>query len=475
MAAAAKTDFPKFSTAHFLDFLGKAIPTVAIVIFFVVLNELIFRRLYKEREKSHLLFVQRCIRIFLLIFLAILLIAEYWGMTRLINLIAGSVAIIGAVIGFAAQSMLRDFLAGLMISIYRPFDIGDRLLLDSVELPAVVEELTMRHTVLKTMDGIRYVIPNSEIGSKVITNTSYRQSLRGTFIKVPIGYDTDIPKAIHVMREAVRECPYTLPNNKANEDLGGYGDVYLMGFEESALTLETVIWTDPSTDNFLACTEVRMAIIQHFRDADIEIPYNYLNLIEVDEMQHEETMRALKENGFKPKKRNARIKTDAVDVSDTTKDLKVALDKIEKFASYMSLSTDDANTIRLLTEELFGFSKDVTGATSGKFWVEGNRNKVNICLKTKTEMDSSKRKELMDISSTGKNDAISGFMDKIREMITIRNESGGNMKISYSKYKEKNGIAAEDLGKAILTSLSDDIRVAIYGNSIEITVRKNFR
>lgn len=470
----AKMDLPKFNLETFLPFLQKAIPTVIVIVILVIINEAVFRRLYKEREKTHLLFLQRFIRTILLILMGLILISEYWGLTRLLSLIAGSVAIIGAVIGFAAQSMLRDFFAGLMISIYCPFEIGDRILLDSVELPCVVEELTMRHTVLRTMDGIRYVIPNSEIGSKVITNTSYHQELRGSFIKVPISYDSDIPKAIHVMREAVRECPYTCPNNKANDDLHGYGDVYLMSFDDSSLLLETVIWTEPTTDNFLACTEVRMAIIHSFRREGIEIPYDYVNVIEKDEQHRENTLKEVEEQGFKRKKRNARIKTDAVEVSDSSKDIKSVLDKVDKFSAYMGLTPEKANTVRLLAEELISFSREVTGESSGRFWVEGNRSKVNLCLRTKAEMNAAKRQELMTLSSNGANASISGFMDKIREMMIMWGEKGDRMKISYSKYMEQSSDDETELQKAILLSLSDDIKVGILGNAIEITVRKFF-
>lgn len=464
----------KYNSLMAQDFLIKAVVTLIIFIFFIILNEIVFRRFHKEREKTHLLFLQRFIRFTLFVVLGMMLVSEYSGLTRLVEILAGSIAIISGIIAFAAQSVLRDFFAGLMISIYRPFDVGDRLLLNAVEKPCVVEELTMRHTVLKTMDGIRYIIPNSEIGSMTITNTSYRQRLRGSFIQVSITYNENVGKAVQAVREAVRECPYTFPNNQDNADLNGYGDVYLMGFMGSSLLLETVIWTEPETDNFLACSEVRIAIIHKFRKYGIELPYEYINVIEKDEVIH------AGRNGqevpeLKPKKRNTKIKTDPVEIRHTEKDLEKVFEKAEKYALHHEFDAKKTNTLRLLSEELIGFSREITGDAVGKFWIEGNRNKVHVCLRVKTELDADARREYLDLSTSGENAAVSTFMDSIRDLIETHALDGTKATLSYSRYKEQSGAADDDLEKKIIMSMADDIKVGIRGSEVEITVLKIFR
>ena len=457
---------------HNEDFIIQAIVTLALAGFFLFLNRYIIGKLYRQNGQMHLLFVQRFVRGFVMIICVLLLIAEYWGMSRLTRLVAGSVAVFSAIVGFAAQNVLKDFFAGLMISIYRPFEIGDRLLLDNVEKACVVEELSMRHTVLKTMDGIRYIIPNSELNSRVITNTSYRQSLRGSNIRVAVSYDTDIHKAIYIVRQAVRECPFTVPNqaNKANDDLGGYGDVYFMSFDDSSLALETVIWTEPETDNFLACSEVRASILDRFRKEGIEIPYSYVNIIE----KNEEDMGYSQDASFKVKKRNARIKTDPIEINNGQNDINRVFEKVDIFAAYHSFKPEQTNLIRHLSEELFGFTLDATGQSRGRFWLEGSRNKVKICFRVRTEMSNAKRQELLDLSSDGKNAAASGFAGMIRELILSRRLDDSNATVTYSGYSSMLRNTEQNLEKKILTSLADDIKVGIKGNYAEITVIKAF-
>ncbi len=445
------------------------------VIAAMFLNNLLFRKLQNGNKKIHLSFFARMARILIILIALIIFISWFVGIDKLWRVVFSSSVVLGGIIGFAAQGIIKDILAGLMLSVRRPFEIGDRILLADLEKPSVVEDITISHTILKTMDNIRYIIPNSELNSKIITNTSYHQRLRGSFIKINIAFTSDIHKAILAVREAVKSCPYTFPNNPKNEDLGGYGEVYMMGFSESALQLETVIWTEPETDNFLACSEVRMAIIGKFREYGIEIPYNYINVIAHDELMGFNDYKK-KNTSTNVGNRNTRIKTDSIRISNIEGSIEKIYDKVHDFSVFHNLTDKNENTIRLLSEELLNFIKQLLGELNGSFWLEGSKNKIRINLQLDTELDSDKHIKLIGISSSGSNEASRGFIGKIREMISLypdTNELNGDL--SYQEYKKSgNYDHAEDLEKAILTSLADDIKVSISGGSIKVVVFKKF-
>lgn len=452
------------------DFLIKAIVVAAVAAVIFVLNEILLRNYLKKNRRPHFVFLQRFVRFATIVILAMVLIAEYWGLTRLVNLLVGSIAIISGVVAFACQSIFRDFFEGLVISVSRPFDIGDRLLLESVDRPCVVEEITVHHVVLKTMDGIRYIVPNSKISSMVIANTSYRQRLRGSFISVSVGMNTDIPKAISLTIEAVKECPLTFPNVQGNADLGGYGDVYLMGFQESGLLLETVIWTEPETDNFLACSQVRSLILQKFMQNGIEIPYNYLNVIE-----KEEEKAAMPAASSAIRKRNVKIKTDYVEIRSGSDDLNKVGDTTKKYARYHTMPKAQLAELLLMSEEVMLFAENVLGVTTGKFWIEGKKEKTWIHFRTKTVLDKEQKGDLMMLSSTGVNEAKRGFAGWVRSSIQKSDSRDAKKMLTYSGYKEGlNPSVNDDLEMKILTGMADDIKVSIYKGVTEITVVKNF-
>ena len=123
--------------------------------------------------------------------------------------LAGS-ALVVAIVGFAAQPAILDIICGLLISINKPFEIGDRIIVEN-QTPGIVEDLTLRHTVLRIYDSLRIIIPNSEMNSKIITNTSYgMKNRRGLHLQFAVSYDTDICKAMDIIRDCVVASPYTL-------------------------------------------------------------------------------------------------------------------------------------------------------------------------------------------------------------------------------------------------------------------------
>ena len=447
--------------------------TIALTGLLLFLNREIFKRIQKRQKSIHVSFLKGAIQFAIVVVGVLFVFFGYQGIGNVSKMIFRSTVVIGAVAGIAAQGILQDIMAGLMLSIYKPFDIGDRILLPDVEKPCIVETLTMRHTVLKTMDGMIYVIPNSVINSKVITNASYRQRLRGTFIKIPISYEDDLRMAISAIRKAVKENPYTCPNNQYNADLDNYGEVYVMAFESSYYLLETVIWTEPETDNFLACSEVRMSIVKELNSCGIEIPYAYLNVLLSEKDEAAGTVDADKIAIKRAEKRNIRIKTDKVKVDHFDSALADVMKKVDQYARHYKLSTKRQYTMEMLSEELLNFTREIDSRMNGEFWIEGNRNKVQLHLKTTVDMTAEKRQEILSVSSSGENAAVEGFVDIVREMMA--KYQGGTGRAESVNLREYDGLNGENLEKILLTKLSDDIRVGIRDNDIHIVVYKKFK
>ena len=134
-----------------------------------VLNKKLFRRLRKKRgKKSHLVFLEGVINAYIIIIAVIIPLAG----DSIKKSILGSAAVLTAVVGFAGQDIIKDMLAGLLISIYKPFDIGDRIELEDGTV-GIVESITLRHVVIIRIDTLRVVIPNSRINNVSVINYSF--------------------------------------------------------------------------------------------------------------------------------------------------------------------------------------------------------------------------------------------------------------------------------------------------------------
>jgi small-conductance mechanosensitive channel len=106
------------------------------------------------------------------------------------GLLASS-AIVGLVIGLAAQRPLANFAAGVLIAFAQPLRLGDLVTVDDVE--GTVEEIGLTYTFIKTSDNVRLVIPNEKLASDTIRNSTIvsREKLAQVTVQVPLDKDLD--------------------------------------------------------------------------------------------------------------------------------------------------------------------------------------------------------------------------------------------------------------------------------------------
>jgi small conductance mechanosensitive channel len=124
------------------------------------------------------------------------------------NLLAG-LGVAGIIVGLALQSTLSNFTAGLLILLYRPFDIGDAI--EVAGVAGAVRGMTLANTTLLTADNQTIVIPNNNVWSNVIKNTSLEDNRR-VDMSFTVSHDTSVEEAERILRDIVAQHPKVLPN-----------------------------------------------------------------------------------------------------------------------------------------------------------------------------------------------------------------------------------------------------------------------
>jgi small-conductance mechanosensitive channel len=114
--------------------------------------------------------------------------------------ILASSAVIGIVVGFAAQKTIGNFIAGLLIAFSQPIRLGDRVELEG--LTGVVEEIGLTYTFIRLEDNDRLVIPNERIASDTIRNSSIRGRRKLAQVTVQVPLDRDLDAVRGLLREA---------------------------------------------------------------------------------------------------------------------------------------------------------------------------------------------------------------------------------------------------------------------------------
>lgn len=243
----------------------------------VRLNKRVFRKLQQKHRGIHLAFLEKIISAFIFLFLIILAISLFSGAQTVWQTIFGGTAIISAVLAFAAQDVIKDILAGLMISVYKPFEIGDRIVLED-GTAGVVENITLRHVVLVGLDSLHTVIPNSKLNAMQLNNFSYESKLSSVQFRFSVSYDSDMALVKRVIAEAVEKSEYSVPGC-LKDGSPCYGPVYFISFADSALIMAVTVFFERKTDPEKVMDDINVRVRRALVDNGIEIPYNYVNVI----------------------------------------------------------------------------------------------------------------------------------------------------------------------------------------------------
>ena len=387
------------------------------------------------------------------------------------SVLLGGSALIVAVVGFAAQPVINNVICGLLISLQRPFEVGDRIIVG--EESGIVEDITLRHTILRLYDGFRLIIPNGELNSKVVTNTSYGMpDRRGVHLSFSVSYDTDVPKAMEVIRDCVAKSPFTLgvETNGIKEDSG---PVYFLDYGASELVLRTTIWISRNTNTQQAVTDVNLRVLEAFRKHGIEIPYPYFNVL-----QGEYTPTVAAEPEEKDDHAVLRYrKTDALRIAPGESGLDEAIERGRRFAGLQRMDGRAALQLELLTEETIGLMQQFTEQSWREFWIEGSRAAYRIHFRTFVQISSlDEYQKLLKLSSTGQNEVLKSVNGRILEAVAIGREKllkknkGQAQSVEWQLSEEK--LEEDEIGKSILGKLASDVRVSINREWVELTVLK---
>ena len=256
------------------------VTVLAVLIFiriFKAINHKIFVNLEKKKKGIHIAFFRNLLDIVITVVVIILGISSFAGAKSLWTTVLGGTSVLIAVLTFAAQDVIKDVIAGIILSIYKPFDIGDRIELDN-GTAGVVEDINMRHVVLVTIDSLREIIPNSKINNMYIINCSYGLDLKSVQMKFNIGYDSDVALAKKLVYETIEKSDKTVPGRKGKDGKRHYSPVYFLNYAESSLVLAvTVYYSKIPTE--VVKDEINTKINETFRAHGIEIPYNYVNVV----------------------------------------------------------------------------------------------------------------------------------------------------------------------------------------------------
>ena len=190
-----------------------------------------------------------------LISLSTVILLQAYGLNLSSLALIGSA--LGVGIGFGFQDIARNFASGIVLLFERSIQVGEHL--------GVVEEVRTRSVVIKTLDRISIIVPNSRFLNEEVINWNHRRSVSRIHLPVGVAYGSDVKKVKSALLQAAAEHIEVLRNPSPQ--------VFFIAFGDSSLDFELLIWTsDPSRQSPVK-SDLYFRIAEIFAEQQIDIPF----------------------------------------------------------------------------------------------------------------------------------------------------------------------------------------------------------
>jgi len=198
--------------------------------------------------------------------------------TLAVSMLAGA-GVLAVIIGFASQAAFSNIISGIFIAIFKPFRVGD--IIEFSGKMGTVEDITLRHTVIKNFEGRRFVVPNTKISEDTIENFNLVEEKTCKFFEIGISYDSDIDLAIKIIRDEATKHPNIIDNRKEKDKKDGEDmiKVRVVGFGDSSVNLKAWCWADTPGKAFKMGADLNKSIKERFDKEGVEIPFPYRTVV----------------------------------------------------------------------------------------------------------------------------------------------------------------------------------------------------
>ena len=216
----------------------------------------------KQREDTVISILSTAFRVAVWVVAGLLILAEFD--INIAPLLAGA-GIVGVALGFGAQSMVEDFLAGVFIIMENQYRVGDVVQINQ-GVAGVVEHISLRQTVLRDLDGMVHHVPNGQI--EIATNMT--MEFANVNLDVGVGYGTDLDEVEILINKVGSEMAKTEPWDKLIYEPPQM--LRVENFADSAIILKITGKTAPMKQ-WDVTGELRKRLKKAFDKAGIEIPF----------------------------------------------------------------------------------------------------------------------------------------------------------------------------------------------------------
>lgn len=239
---------------------------VALLIFLVslylakLLSKMLLRVLERRKVNSGAeRLISETVRWGVIVYGSVMALQQFADVTAFL----AGLGILGFTVGFALQDVMKNFAAGVLLLLQKPFRMGDNISVAGFD--GTVTAIDLRSTEIRTFDGRAVIVPNADVLNHAIINFTRSVNRR---IELPVGvaYGSDLEQVQKLTMEAIRQVPGLL-NDPAPQ-------VIFRNFGDSSINFAVLYWVDTTQVSIFAAQDAGVKLIkQMFEKHNINIPY----------------------------------------------------------------------------------------------------------------------------------------------------------------------------------------------------------
>lgn len=271
---------------EFIDYAILILVTVSVAIILALVSRKLINvsiKKYAQRLKTtptNFLFLKNSVGFVIYLLALIFIFYKIPYLKSLGSALFAVAGILAVAIGFASQKAFTNIISGIFILIFKPFRINDIVKFQTAN-KGVVEDITLRHTVIRDFENRRIIIPNSIISEETIINSNIQDEKIKKHILFSISYDSDIDKAMAIIRDEAEKHPLLIDNRTEIEKVNNEPLVLVrvVALNESSVDLKAYVWAENNNDAYALNCNLLKSVKQRFDKEGIEIPYPHRTIV----------------------------------------------------------------------------------------------------------------------------------------------------------------------------------------------------
>lgn len=185
-----------------------------------------------------------------------------------------SAGIIAAIIGFASQQAFSNIISGVFIVLFKPIRVDDTIEVDQRYI-GVVEDITIRHVILRNARNQRIVIPNSVLSSATIINYDLKDAHICSHVEITLTPTSPLPQALAIMRRVSEAHPLCI-DQRSPEQIDAEApvvDAKVVSNTPQGILVRAYVWSEDAAKAFECRCDLYRDILTEFRKAGIEVAF----------------------------------------------------------------------------------------------------------------------------------------------------------------------------------------------------------